>query len=214
MEKREAAVKNPKAPPRRTKREQRDESIEKLLGAARTLFVTKGYRATTLEQISAAASLSKGAVYFHFGSKEAVLIQLLGRVEADVLNPSVDVLESQSGSVSDNLMQFIRMHGEMGLTNREDLLLLISMSIEFASQSGDAADRLRKMYRLLYRPLEKLIKRGQASGEVRRDAPAAELAAVVVATHDGAFLEWYRRGDQLDGKNLVRATLSVLLHGL
>jgi hypothetical protein len=35
-----------------------------------------------------------------------------------------------------------------------------------------------------------------------------------VATHDGAFLEWYRRGTQLDGKNLVRATLSVLLHGL
>jgi len=209
-----ASGKGLKAPLRRTKREQRDESIEKLLREALSLFVTKGYRATTLEQISSAAGLTKGAVYFHFGSKEAVLIQLLNRVESEVMAPVVEVLESSSGTASDRLVTFMRMHGEMGLTNREDLLLLISMSIEFANQSGEAAERLKKMYQILYKPLERLIKRGQASGEFRRDAPAAEVAAVIVAMHDGVFLEWYRHGSQLNGKSLVRAALSMLLNGV
>ncbi len=199
---------------KRTKRAQRDGSVDRLLSAAKALFVSKGYRATTLEQIASAAHLTKGAVYFHFGAKESVLLKLLERVVVDVLNPAVQVLESPDGPVTEKLIQFMRIHGEMGLTRREDLLLLISMSIEFAGQNGEAADRIKAMYQMLYRPLEALIRRGQAAGEIRRDAPSAELAAIVVAMHDGAFLEWYRRGEQLDGRNLVRASLSVLLHGL
>ncbi|MDB5861611.1 MAG: hypothetical protein JWQ76_5300 [Ramlibacter sp.] len=209
----------PKAPVRtpatkRTKREQRDESVDKLLSAARTLFVSKGYRSTTLEQIAAAAGLTKGAVYFHFGAKEAVLVQLLDHVENQLIAPALDILKAEGSPVSDKLVQFLRLHGEMGITKREDMLLLISMSVEFAELEGPAAEAIKRMYGLLYHALEALIRRGQASGEIRRDAPAAELASVVVATHDGAFLEWYRRGTQLDGRDLVRATLSVLLHGL
>jgi AcrR family transcriptional regulator len=202
------------APARRTKREQRDESIEKLLSAARSLFVSKGYRATTLEQVAAAAGLTKGAVYFHFGAKEAVLVQLLEKVEAQLIAPALDILKAPGDPVFDKFVQFLRLHGEMGVTNREDMLLLISMSIEFAELDGPAAEAIKRMYNGLHRAIETLIKRGQASGEFRRDSPAAELASIVIATHDGAFLEWYRRSSQLDGRNLVRAVVSVLMHGL
>ena len=198
----------------RTKREQRDESVDKLLAAARALFVSKGYRATTLEQIASAAGLTKGAVYFHFGAKEAVLVQLLAHVEAQLIVPALEILRTQGGPLSNKLVQFLRLHGEMGVTNREDMLLLISMSIEFAELEGPAAEAIKRMYGELYKAIEALVRRGQANGEFRRDAPAAELASIVIATHDGTFLEWYRRGSQLDGRNLVRATLSVLMHGL
>lgn len=210
------APKAPVQPPaaRRTRREQRGESVDKLLSAARALFVSKGYRSTTLEQIAAAAGLTKGTIYFYFRAKEAVLVQLLDRVESRLIAPALVILRAEAGPVSDKLVQFLRLHGEMGVTNREDMLLLISMSIEFAELEGTAAEAIKRMYGLLYAALEALMRRGQASGEIRRDAPAAELASVVVATHDGAFLEWYRRGTQLDGRDLVRATLSVLLHGL
>lgn len=204
-----------RAPPaRRTKREQRDESVDNLLAAARSLFVSKGYRSTTLEQVAAAAGLTKGAVYFHFGAKEAVLVQLLERVEAQLIAPALEILESPGDPVFDKFGQFLRMHGEMGVTNREDMLLLISMSIEFAELDGPAAEAIKRMYHRLHGAIEALIKRGQASGEFRRDAPAAELASIVIATHDGAFLEWYRRSSRLDGRNLVRAVVSVLMHGL
>lgn len=199
---------------RKTKREQGDESTRKLLAAARTLFVSRGYKASTLDQIAAAAGLSKGAVYFHFGAKEAVLIQLLKNVEAEVVIPVVEILESEVLSATEKITRFTLIHGEMGITKREDLLLLILMSLEFADQDGEAAELIRRLYTDLYTPLEALIKNGQTSGEIRSDAPSAELASVIVATHDGAFLEWYRRGKQLNGKQLVRATLTVLLHGL
>jgi AcrR family transcriptional regulator len=55
--------------------------MDLLLQAALRLFVSQGYRSSNLEQISGAAQLTKGAVYFYFGSKEAVLLELLRRVQ-------------------------------------------------------------------------------------------------------------------------------------
>jgi AcrR family transcriptional regulator len=50
---------------------------EQLLRAARVLFVKRGYRATTTEAIARQAGLTKGALYFHFKSKEAIFCELI-----------------------------------------------------------------------------------------------------------------------------------------
>ena len=75
------------------------------------------------------------------GSKEAVLLRLLDGVEADVITPIVETLCDSEGSARNKLVQFVHQHAVLGLTNREDLLLLISMSIEFAEQTGEASAR-------------------------------------------------------------------------
>jgi AcrR family transcriptional regulator len=48
-----------------------------LLDAARKLFVKKGFRATTTEEIARKAGLTKGALYFHFKNKEDILFELV-----------------------------------------------------------------------------------------------------------------------------------------
>lgn len=55
-------------------------SIEALLEVARDSFGRHGYRGTSLESVAAAAQMTKGAVYHHFGSKEA-LFEGVFRVE-------------------------------------------------------------------------------------------------------------------------------------
>ncbi len=56
--------------PAKTRRDQ-------MLRAARILFVKRGYRATTTEAIARQAGLTKGALYFHFKSKEEIFGELL-----------------------------------------------------------------------------------------------------------------------------------------
>ncbi len=50
---------------------------EQLLDSARKLFTEKGYRGTSTEEIAANAGLTKGALYFHFKSKEDILLALV-----------------------------------------------------------------------------------------------------------------------------------------
>ena len=57
-----------------------EERRMQLLMSAEKLFSKKGYRMTTTEEIAKNAGLTKGALYFHFKSKEDVLFALIKHI--------------------------------------------------------------------------------------------------------------------------------------
>ena len=56
-----------------------------MLAAARASFGSKGYTRTSVEEIAAAARVTKGAVYHHFAGKEALFRAVHAEVEAEAL---------------------------------------------------------------------------------------------------------------------------------
>lgn len=62
---------------RKTKKEEAEETRRQLMAAGLELFATKGFAETSVEEIARAAGLSKGAVYWHFDSKAALLRGIL-----------------------------------------------------------------------------------------------------------------------------------------
>ena len=62
------------------KHEQRsEETRSRILKAAEGCFALSGYDGTTVSQICEAAGVSKGALYHHFDSKQAIFLELLSR---------------------------------------------------------------------------------------------------------------------------------------
>ncbi len=55
---------------------------QRILDAAVTVFSTKGYHGTLVDEIAAEADTSKGGVYFHFPNKQAIFLALLDRLAA------------------------------------------------------------------------------------------------------------------------------------
>jgi len=62
---------------------------EQILDAAFHTFTRRGYRDTAVDEIAAAADTSKGGVYFHFPTKEAIFRELV-KTTADRLAAKVD----------------------------------------------------------------------------------------------------------------------------
>ena len=197
-----------------SKAQQRQASIELLLQAALRLFVSQGYRSTNLEQISGAAGLTKGAVYFYFGSKEAVLVELLKRVKQIVLDRAIEAAQRGGMVPRDRLVAYVHYQANLGITARDEVLLLILMSLEFKERGGTVRDTILGLYQRQRAFMIELIRSGQACGHFRTDVPARELAGLVLAAHDGTFLEWFRRSEDLSGPELVRALRGVVLEGL
>ena len=56
-----------------------------MLAAARAAFGKKGYGQTSVDEIAAAARVTKGAVYHHFAGKEALFRAVWSEVEAEAL---------------------------------------------------------------------------------------------------------------------------------
>ncbi len=57
-----------------------EQRCEQLLESARELFLRKGYRDTSIDDISKKIDLTKGAFYFHFKSKEDIFLELVKRI--------------------------------------------------------------------------------------------------------------------------------------
>ena len=57
-----------------------EQTVQLILDTATRLFLQKGYDETTLQDIIDATKLSKGAIYHHFASKEAILIDVVDRM--------------------------------------------------------------------------------------------------------------------------------------
>lgn len=65
------------AMPRLKRSETKEQTHRRLLDAAQRMLLKMGYQGATLDAIAAEAGFTKGAVYWHFRSKEALFLELL-----------------------------------------------------------------------------------------------------------------------------------------
>ncbi|MFM9326763.1 TetR/AcrR family transcriptional regulator [Paenibacillus mesotrionivorans] len=59
------------------KKLQTEQTKKKIADASRALFIQKGYKATSIEDIVKATSCSAGNIYYHFKSKESLFLYLI-----------------------------------------------------------------------------------------------------------------------------------------
>lgn len=80
----------------------------RLLDAAYAVFSTRGYSGATVDDIAVAAAVSKGAVYFHFASKEDIFVAvLLARISREERSLREAVEQRGERSPADVLKHFL-----------------------------------------------------------------------------------------------------------
>src|SRR5262245_25035285 len=62
---------------------------QRLVGTAARLFAERGYEATSIEEMLQELQVSRGALYHHFDSKEALFEAVLHDIEAEVAEATV-----------------------------------------------------------------------------------------------------------------------------
>ena len=84
-------------PPPGTLRAQHVEATRRaVLAAARSAFGRKGYAQASVDEIAAAAGVTKGAVYHHFSGKEALFRAVHAEVEAEALARAVGAADPKA----------------------------------------------------------------------------------------------------------------------
>jgi AcrR family transcriptional regulator len=197
-----------------TKREQREFSLERIQRSALKLFVSKGYRATTVDDIAAASGLTKGAIYFYYPSKAAILFPLLDEVERLLVDQMVERVAKAGARAQEKLVALMHGQSVVAADKAEYYLLFLLMLLEFKGADDEIEARTMKIYRRIYQAIEEVVQRGKIAGEFRTDLTTREVASIILATHNGTFIEWYCRSTSLSGRDLVRTAREVVLNGL
>jgi len=88
------------AAPSTTLRSQHVEATRRaVLAAARSSFGRKGYAQTSVDEIAAAARVTKGAVYHHFAGKEALFRAVHAEVEAKAQARTAEAMDPKLSAI-------------------------------------------------------------------------------------------------------------------
>ncbi|WP_159847478.1 TetR family transcriptional regulator [Nocardia sp. CY41] len=96
---------------------------ERVLAAARVLFATRGYRATSMQAIADEVGVTKAALYYHFDSKDAILHQLTLPL-LDELDAVLAAAESEP-SAEEVRWRAIEGYVDVHLRHRHTLTMLV-----------------------------------------------------------------------------------------
>jgi AcrR family transcriptional regulator len=177
-------------------------SREQILDATEKLMATRGYAATSINDIRNACGLPPSSIYWHFGSKEGVLAAVMER-GADRYFAAIPIeadIETQLAAVTALQEQ-----------HPEFLRLFLLLSLERSDDSAVAEVLRRVRDRAIDRfavGIAQLLPDDVPSAKAER--VVAELAAVATALSDGIFLAEHLEPDTTDVGRMYRRLLQTV----
>lgn len=181
---------------------------QRILDAAARIFRERGYAATTLNDIAEAAGLRTASLYYHFGSKEELVEEVLRigtTLVSDTVRQAVEDLPPEAG---------FRERLTVAIATHLDALLRLtdytSADIRIIGQvPPDVRAKvwpLREAYGEFW---QELLRSGRASGAIRADADLGLLRVLILGTLNYAS-EWYKPGLKPVSAIAAEATAMVL----
>ena len=198
---------------RRSNQERREQSTEQVLSSALGLFVSQGYSSTSIEDIARKAGLTKGAVYFYFKGKSALLLELIAQ-SAGLYGQVFTRMRASGALAAEQLELFKDWAAEVGAQNNALLLLPILTYTEIGIREVGVEKALNDLYDRYHEEIERVICLGQSNGEFSAELFPREQAAILVALTDGMLLEWFRRRKHLSGGQLIQSVKTLIIGGL
>lgn len=194
---------------RAARQEQRQQTRAKLVEAALRVFAVQGYDHATVEEISLAAGYSKGAYYFHFDSKEEVLLELLS-LWIEEHTRRLRQVEDLGGETALSLVKAVESLMYRDDTDAQWRLLLPEIWAQ-SHRNEKVRKTLQDAYLRWARLLEKAFEKVERDGLVRLTVRPNVAASVVLAAHDGLALHSAVMPGQGESSQVLGALVSALV---
>ncbi|MDQ0585315.1 TetR/AcrR family transcriptional regulator [Streptomyces rishiriensis] len=165
------------APPPRRRRSDARRSIEAVLNAARVVLGERPE--ASMDDIAAEAGVTRQTVYAHFPSRDALVAALIEAAAAEYL-AALDAAGLDTAPPADALARFLDVGWQF--LRRNPLLLN-------PAASGPPRPGRNALSDVVPPRLERLIRRGQDTGDFDGSQPAAWLTAAVVGLQHAAAAE-------------------------
>ena len=102
----------------------REENRAKLIAAARKAFSEKGYSAASMDELTADAGLTRGALYHNFGDKRGLLAAVVHQIDAEMAARAQQI-GAQAGGDWDGLLAEGAAYIEMALKPEVQRIVLL-----------------------------------------------------------------------------------------
>jgi TetR/AcrR family transcriptional repressor of nem operon len=161
---------------------------EQIVTAAVQILHTKGFNATSVEDITNAAKVPKGSFYNHFKSKEDLAVEALDRYWQSMLT-SLGLLSDEKTPPVTRLKRHFRHLGKVAREGGYRAGCMIgNMSTEMPDQSQPVREKLAVLLAAWSCAIESCIKEAQADGSIRSDMDTRTISGFLLNSWEGAVM--------------------------
>ena len=170
--------------PRRTRDPGR--TREHLLQAAFREVYRYGFQSAGIDTILAATNVTKGALYYHFESKEALGYAIIEEIVAKLTRDRwmLPLQRSKDKDPIDTLIGIVR-----AIPHRPRDVKggcpLVNLTQEMSQLDEQFRKRLERIFHAWQEGIAMVLRRGQSQGTVRRDLVPEETASFLIAMVEG-----------------------------
>jgi TetR/AcrR family transcriptional regulator, transcriptional repressor for nem operon len=159
---------------------------ERLLQAGYREIYRSGFQSASIDAILAATNVTKGALYYHFESKEALGYAIVDEVVAKLPRDRwlLPLQRSHDKNPIDALIGVVRAIP----TRPQDIkggCPLVNLAQEMSPLDEQFRKRLQTIFHAWQEGIATVLRRGQSQGTVRRDLVPEEAASFLIALVEG-----------------------------
>ncbi|WP_219413770.1 TetR/AcrR family transcriptional regulator [Pseudonocardia nigra] len=180
---------------------------EEVLAVSARLFQEKGYRSTSIEDLTSEMGFTKAALYYYVRSKQELLEELARQIGRELLAAAAKDFDG-AGSASGALRAFARQHVAAVVANRAVLSVTLR---ERSELSPEVLGELEDMERLYVGRLTELVAKLPSR---RRSRPAPSVATHLLLGMLASAVDWYRPDAGLPPEDVADVIVDLFLRGL
>jgi AcrR family transcriptional regulator len=155
---------------------------ERIMAGAADVIRRVGYERATLGEITDAAGVTKGALYFHFATKEDIARALVDEQHRIVRESAALILETPRPA----LEQMMMLCSDLALRLVDDPI--VRAGIRLTTDSSTFETPLAEPYRDWISTFGELAERAARDGEIVADIPPEMLAGFIIPAFTGVQL--------------------------
>ena len=190
---------------------EQDEHVRtRLLNAAVRVFDRKGYAGASVREIAEMAGVTKPALYYHFGSKEGVLLAVLRQAQQEFAG-AVDQAVARTGTARNRIAALCE--DVYGLFGRHVPVARVAHAVFFGPPDGAPPFDPTVFEARLRQAIEQIVADGLVSGELRA-VSIRDVALAVMGILEGCADRQLHPAFEPVGADGVRRLINLLFDGV
>lgn len=173
------------------------------------LFVEKGFSATSIQDIVDTLGVTKGSFYYHFKSKEALLMDIHLQYIDDLLRRQKMIIEHEK-TAKDQIVKMVELiiHDieEQGAIGRVYYREIRHLTPENAATIRGKRAEFRDN-------IEKILKAGIDSGEFRKNLEPKMITFAILGITNWSY-QWFNPKGNLSVQELAKMYTDFILNGI
>ncbi len=190
------------------------DTANRILIQAMKIFLEKGYHGTSIDDITQSAGLTKGALYWHFRSKEDLLKRIVEEFEKRFLDGLIQAVKDVRGDTHDKFEKYFRYNAAFSYYNRELCVSFTTLAAELVGAHHGTEPQFRRIYKKYQKFLSHLILQGKKEKVFKKEIDPDLAALIIIAFHDGILIRWFMNRNEIDGEAYVNTFKKIMLNGL